>query len=299
MTGERPMRIGIVGLGKIGFAVAKNLIASGHEVLGYRRSPMEDFIAIGGRAATSPAAIGAACDIVFSCMPDIDALRSIIEGESGLLGSAREGQIIVELGSHPVAAKESFVAPLAAKGAIFLDGEVAGTPGMIAARKANIFLAGPREAVDRVAPAVKGISDVSLYLGAFGGATKVKLANNILVALDIVGAAQVIAFGLKLGVEPELLLNALTTGSGSSTQLGIRGPWMIARKFLPLQGPAPALKYYLEQAREIVSGSGIKTDIIDCLSGIFDRAIPLIGDRDVAAMLEYFENQDITKGEHA
>lgn len=286
------MKIGMVGLGKIGFPVAKNLIDSGHEVVGYRRSAMDDFTAIGGRAAASPAEIAADCDIIFSCMPDIDALRGVIEGKGGLLEQAREGQVITELGSHPVAEKEAFVAPLAAKGAIFLDGEVAGTPGMVSARKANIFLSGPREAVDRIAPAVKGISDVSLYLGAFGGATKVKLANNILVALDIAGAAQALAFGLKLGVDKDLLLQALTTGSGASTQLGIRGPWMIARKFLPLQGPAPALRYYLEQARATAEGSGIHTDIIDCLLGIYDRAIPLIGERDVAAMLEYFENQD-------
>ena len=244
----------------------------------------------------SPAEVGAECDIVFSCMPGVEALRDVIAGEGGLLQSARDGQVIAELGSHPVAEKEAFVAPLAAKGATFLDGEVAGTPGMVAARKANIFLSGPREAVDRIAPAVKGISDVSLYLGAFGGATKVKLANNILVALDIAGAAQAIAFGLKLGVDKELLLEALVTGSGSSTQLGIRGPWMIARKFLPLQGPAPALKYYLEQARETAEGSGIQTDIIDCLLGIYERAIPQIGERDVAAMLEYFENQDAANG---
>ncbi len=293
------MRIGIVGLGKIGLPIAKNLIASGHEVFGYRRSAMDDFIAIGGRAAASPAAIGAVCDIVFSCMPGVDALRGIIEGEGGLLESAREGQVITELGSHPVAAKETFVAPLAAKGAIFLDGEVAGTPGMVAARKANIFLAGPRAAVDRVTPAVRGISDVSLYLGVFGCATKVKLANNILVALDIAGAAQAIAFGLKLGVQRELLLKALVTGSGSSTQLGIRGPWMIARNFLPLQGPAPALKYYLEQARQTAEGSGIKTDIIDCLYNIYDRAIPLIADRDVAAMVEYFESESPRNGASA
>lgn len=290
------MKIGIVGLGKIGFPVAKNLIDSGHDVFGYRRSAMDDFVAIGGRAATSPAEVGEDCDIIFSCMPEVAALRGIIEGEGGLLQSARDGQVITELGSHPVAEKEAFVAPLAAKGATFLDGEVAGTPGMVAARKANIFLSGPREAVDRIAPAVKGISDVSLYLGAFGGATKVKLANNILVALDIAGAAQAIAFGLKLGVDEDLLLEALVTGSGSSTQLGIRGPWMIARKFLPLQGPAPALKYYLKQARETAEGSGIQTDIIDCLLGIYERAIPQIGERDVAAMLEYFENQDAANG---
>jgi 3-hydroxyisobutyrate dehydrogenase-like beta-hydroxyacid dehydrogenase len=293
------MKVGIIGLGKIGLPVAKNLIDSGHEVVGYRRSAMDDFVRLGGRASSSPAAIGAECDVIFSCMPGIDALRGIIEGDEGLLVSAREGQVITELGSHPVAAKQAFVAPFAAKGAVFLDGEVAGTPSMVAARKANIFLAGPRGAVDRITPAVKGISDVSIYLGDFGGATKVKLANNILVALDIAGAAQAIAFGLKLGVQRELLLEALVTGSGNSTQLGIRGPWMIQRKFLPLQGPAPALKYYLQQARETAEGSGIRTDIIDCLSGIYDRAIPLIGERDVAAMLEYFESFDAMKGANA
>ncbi len=136
---------------------------------------------------------------------------------------------------------------------------------MVMARKANIFLAGPREAVDRIQPAVKGISDVTVYLGDFGGATKVKLANNILVALDIAGAAQAIAFGIKLGVDKKLLVDALINGSGSSTQLGIRGPWMAERRFLPLQGPAPALKYYLQQARETAKDSGIRTDIIDCL----------------------------------
>lgn len=290
------MKIGMVGLGKIGFPVARNLIDSGHEVIGYRRSAMDDFTAIGGRAAASPAEVAADCDIIFSCMPESEALRGIIAGAGGLLEGAREGQIITELGSHPVAVKESFVAPLAAKGAIFLDGEVAGTPGMVAARTANIFLSGPREAVDRIAPAVKGISDVSLYLGAFGGATKVKLANNILVALDIAGAAQALAFGMKLGVDKHLLLQALVTGSGASTQLGIRGPWMVERKFLPLQGPAPALKYYLQQARATAEGSGIQTDIIDCLLGIYERAVPLIGERDVAAMLDYFESRNAANG---
>ena len=68
---------------------------------------------------------------------------------------------------------------------------------------------------------------------------------------------------------------------------------------LPLQGPAPALKYYLEQARETAKDSGVRTDIIDCLHGIYDRAIPLIGERDVAAMLEYFECNDTANGAKA
>jgi 3-hydroxyisobutyrate dehydrogenase len=293
------MNIGIVGLGKIGFPIAKNLLASGFEVVGYRRSAMDDFVALGGRKAGSPAEVGERCDIVFSCMAGLGALREIIEGERGLIETARAGQIITELGSHPFADKAAFVAPLAAKGATFLDGEISGTPGMVESRKANVLLAGPRDAAERILPAVNGISDFSLYLGDFGGATKAKLASNILVALHIAGAAQAIAFGLKLGMDKDLLLAALTNGSGASTQLAIRGPWMIEGKFLPMQGPAAGLKYYLEQCQVAARGSGLRTDLIDCLSDIYDRAIPLIGERDVAAILEYFDNSKGSNGVNA
>lgn len=293
------MKIGVVGLGKIGLPIARNLIESGHDVVGYRRSAMDDFVAMGGYATRSPAEVGECCDVIFSCMPAIGALREVVEGSGGLIETAREGQVITEFGSHPLAAKTAFVAPLAAKGAVFLDGEISGTPGMVATRKANVLLAGPREAADRIAPAVKGFSGSSLYMGEFGGATKAKLASNILVALHIAGAAQAISFGLKLGVDKKLLLAALSNGSGSSTQLAIRGPWMVEQKFLPLQGPAPTLKYYLEQAREHAKGSEIRTDLIDCLYGLYDRAIPVIGDRDVAAILDYFDNRDGSNGVNA
>jgi 3-hydroxyisobutyrate dehydrogenase-like beta-hydroxyacid dehydrogenase len=293
------MTIGVVGLGKIGLPMAKNLIASGHDVIGYRRSAMDDLVAMGGHSARSPAEVGESCDVIFSCMPTVGALREVIEGSGGLIETAREGQIIAEFGLHPLAEKTAYVAPLAAKGAVFLDGEISGTPGMLATRTANVLLAGPREAADRIAPAVQGISDKSLYLGAFGGATKAKLASNILVALHIAGAAQAISFGLKLGVDKDLLLAALTNGSGSSAQLAIRGPLMVERKFLPLQGPAPTIKYFLEQARENAKDSGIRTDLIDCLYGVYDRAIPVIGDRDVAAILDYFDTCDGSNGANA
>src|SRR5215208_6538504 len=126
--------IGLVGVGKIGLPIAENLIKSGYRVLGYRRSSLADFEKLGGVPARSAADIGAQAEIVFSCLPSAEALDDAIQGPNGLAKSARPGQIIVELGSHPVPAKERHVAPLAVKGAAFLDGEVSGTPGMVAAR---------------------------------------------------------------------------------------------------------------------------------------------------------------------
>ena len=138
--------IGFIGVGKIGMPISQNLINSGYRVLGYRRSSLAEFEKIGGIAARSSADVGAQTDIVFSCLPSSQALEDVVQGPNGLIKSARPGQIIVELGSHPVPDKQRHVAPLAAKGASFLDGEVSGTPGMVSARKAVIYLAGDKEA---------------------------------------------------------------------------------------------------------------------------------------------------------
>jgi len=162
--------VGFVGVGKIGLPIAENLIKSGYRVLGYRRSSLADFEKLGGIAARSPAEIGAQADIVFSCLPSSEALDEVIQGPDGLLKSARAGQVIVELGSHPVPDKERHVAPLAAKGAAFLDGEVSGTPGMVAARKAVIYLAGDKEACTKAERLVGGFADSCLYFGPFGAA---------------------------------------------------------------------------------------------------------------------------------
>src|SRR5262249_47265071 len=138
--------VGVIGVGKIGLQVAHNLIKSGYRVLGYRRHPMTDFEELGGIPARSPADIGAQADVVFSCLPSEQALDEVVQGPQGLVHSARPGQIVVELGSHPVPRKARQLDPLAAKGAIFLDGEVSGTPGMVAERKAVIYLAGNPDA---------------------------------------------------------------------------------------------------------------------------------------------------------
>src|SRR5713226_6202251 len=151
--------IGFVGVGKIGMPIAENLIKSGFRVLGYRRSSLAEFEKIGGVPARSPAEIGAQTDIVFSCLPSSEALAEVVQGSNGLLKSARPGQIIVELGSHPVPDKQRHVATLLAKGAAFLDGEVSGTPGMVAARKAVIYLAGDKDACAKAERVVAGFAD--------------------------------------------------------------------------------------------------------------------------------------------
>jgi len=279
--------VGFVGVGKIGLPICENLIKSGYRVLGYRRGSLAEFEKIGGVAARSPAEIGAEAEIVFSCLPSSQALDEVVQGTNGLVKSVRPGQIIVELGSHPVPDKERYVAPLAAKGARFLDGEVSGTPGMVSARKAVIYLAGDKDACAKAEPYVRGFADSCLYFGPFGAASRVKLVNNLLVAIHIAATAEAMALGLKAGVDVELMIKAIAGGSGGSTQFGIRAPWMAQRRFLPPQGTAPALQHYFDMIGEFADSVGVATPLLDRAVDLYDKFIQMgLGEKDVAAMVD-------------
>jgi 3-hydroxyisobutyrate dehydrogenase-like beta-hydroxyacid dehydrogenase len=279
--------VGLVGVGKIGLPIAQNLIKSGYRVLGYRRSSLAEFEKIGGVPARSPAEIGAQTEIVFTCLPSTEALDEVIQGKHGLVHSAHQGQIVVELGSHPVPVKQRQIAPLAAKGATFIDGEVSGTPGMVQQRKGVIYLAGDSYACKTVEPAVAGFADSCLYFGEFGAASKVKLINNLLVALNIAASAEAMALALRVGIDVDLMIKAIASGSGGSTQFAIRAPWMAERRFHPVQGTVPALLHYFDMIGELAQSVGAATPMLDRAAELYRRFIGMgLSDHDVAAMVD-------------
>ena len=292
--------VGFVGVGKIGMPISQNLIKSGYRVVGYRRSSLDEFAKIGGVPARSAAEVGAQADIVFSCLPSDDALEEVVQGPDGLIRSARPGQIVVELGSYPVPVKERHVAPMAEKGAFFIDGEVAGTPGMVLARKGVVFLAGDEAACKRAERVVAGFADSCIYFGAFGAASRVKLINNLLVSIHIAATAEAMALGVKAGVNVDLMIKAIANGSGGSTQFGIRAPWMAERRFKPLQGPIPGLQHYIEMIGEFADSVGVATPLLDRTAELFERFVAMgLSDCDGAAMIDVIGSLPRAKSEQS
>ncbi|MFZ0987536.1 MAG: NAD(P)-dependent oxidoreductase [Xanthobacteraceae bacterium] len=279
--------VGLVGIGKIGLPVADNLIKSGYRVIGYRRGSLAEFEKIGGVPARSAADVGAQADVVLTCLPSTEALDEVVHGARGLIHSARPGQIVAELGSHPLPDKTRQIALLADKGAVFVDGEVSGTPGMVAARKAVVYLAGDAEACKKLEAVVAGITDSCLYFGEFGAASRVKLVNNLLVAINIAATAEAVALGLKAGVDVPLMIKAIANGSGGSTQFAIRAPWMAERRFHPVQGSAGTLAHYFGMIADFADSVGAATPLMDCVVPLYRRCMEMgLGDKDVAAMVD-------------
>src|SRR6202046_4938522 len=279
--------IGFVGVGKIGMPISENLIKSGHRVVGYRRHSLAEFEKIGGVPARSAAEVGAQADIVLSCLPSTEALDEVMHGPQGLTQSARPGQIVVELGSHPVPDKQRQIAPLKEKGAIFIDGEVSGAPRLGSARKGVIYLAGDAAACKKVEGVIAGFADSCLYFGEFGAASRVKLVNNLLVAINIAATAEAMALGLKAGVDLPLMIKAIAPRTGGSTPFGIRAPWMAERRFQPVQGTVPGLQHYFDMLKDFADQLGVATPILDCVVPLYQRFMDMgLEDNDVAAMVD-------------
>src|SRR5262249_40118029 len=257
---------------------------------------MAELERIGGIPAKSPADIGAQADIVFSCLPSSQALDEVVQGPKGLVHSARPGQIVIELGSHPTPEKARHIDPLAARGAVFIDGEVSGTPGMVAERKGVIYLAGDADACRQVERVVRGFADSCLYFGAFGAASKVKLVNNLMVALNIAATAEAMALGLKAGVDVDLMIKAVASGSGGSTQFAIRAPWMAQRKFLPAQGTVPGILHYIEMIDDMADSLGVATPMLDRAAELYRRFVDMgLSEHDIAATMDVIASLPRTK----
>jgi 3-hydroxyisobutyrate dehydrogenase len=158
---------------------------------------------------------------------------------------------------------------------------------MVSAKKGVVYLAGDAAACKKIESVVAGFADICLYFGEFGAASRVKLVNNLLVALNIAATAEAMALGLKAGVDVPLMIKAIATGSGGSTQFGIRAPWMAERRFLPAQGTVPALQHYFDLIEEFADSVGVATPLLDRAAQLYERFVAMgFGEYDVARMVD-------------
>lgn len=279
--------IGVIGLGKIAMPIALQLIRSGYAVTGYRRSSMAEFAAAGGTPLSSPAEVALKSDFIVSCLPSPDALDDVIAGPGGVMNTIRPGQIFLELGTYPLAVKERQRARLAEKNATFIDGEISGTPVMVANRKSSVFLAGDEAACAKAAEVVKGFTDACTYFGAFGASIQVTLIANLLVSIHIAAAGEAMAIGLRTGIDPKVLIGAIMSGAGASAQLGARAGMMAEKRYEPPLGAFEVLKHYFAPAKEMASGLGVATPMFDRAIELYERGLAEgWAGKDVAAIVE-------------
>ena len=228
--------IGFIGLGIMGLPMARNLAKAGFKLVvarGHARGAVEELQQAGATVAESPKKLAAAADAVVTCLPDTPDVREVVAGPDGLLDGARKGLIVVDHSTiSPIAARE-LAAACAAKGVAFLDAPVSGGQQGAVAGTLSIMVGGDAEALERVLPVLEAVGKKIVHVGASGAGQFTKACNQIICAITWQAIGEGMALGVKAGVDPAKMLEAVSAGAARCWALEVRMPKVLDGDFQP------------------------------------------------------------------
>jgi 3-hydroxyisobutyrate dehydrogenase len=220
--------VGLVGIGIMGTAMARNLRQAGFTVVGYDPVPAAGarLQEMGGQVLGSPRAVAEAAPIILMSLPNAGALTDTISGADGIAGAAGTGQIVIECSTLPMDIKRAALDAMEKGGKILLDCPISGTGAQAVNKDLVILGSGDKAAFDRCADVFAGMSRVQHYLGAFGNGSVMKYIANHLVTINNVAAAEAMMLGMKAGIDPGVVYNTLADSAATSRMFQMRGPLM-------------------------------------------------------------------------
>jgi 2-hydroxy-3-oxopropionate reductase len=230
----KPLNIGFVGLGIMGAPMAGHLLKAGHPLFVYTRGKVPDAIAT-SRATQCVTARGVAerADIVFMMVPDTPDVEAALFAENGIASGLSAGKTVVDMSSISPIATKTFAKKINALGCDYLDAPVSG--GEVGAKNAtlSIMVGGPDAVFERVKPLFELMGKNITLVGGNGDGQTAKVANQIIVALNIEAVAEALLFAARAGADPARVRQALMGGFASSKILEVHGERMVKRTFDP------------------------------------------------------------------
>jgi 3-hydroxyisobutyrate dehydrogenase len=266
-------RVGIIGLGKMGMPIARNLAERGFEVTGYRRSGSAELTAAGGAVAASAAEVAARADVLLSILPDAAAVEEVVCGRAGTLTTLAPGTIHIEMSTIDASRKARIREAVRRRGGDLLDCPISGSPGMVAPRLATTFASGDQSSIEAVRDVLDSISGPWVYTGAFGTGAVLKYVASMLLAVHTAAAAEALALARRSGLDLELVQRTLDNSIAASAIWKQRGPVMRERAWLPAPGPVSTLHAILAQAGESAAAAGLRTPVFSAAKAVFDQAV--------------------------
>lgn len=227
-------KVGFIGLGIMGAPMAANLLQGGHQLFVHNRSPVRaELVEKGAIVCESGKAVAQQAEVIILMLPDTPHVESVLFGEGGVASGLRANQIVVDMSSiSPIATKE-FASKINELGCQYLDAPVSG--GEVGARAASltIMVGGPEDAFEKARPLFQLMGKNITLVGGNGDGQTTKVANQIIVALNIQAVAEALLFASKAGADPAKVRQALMGGFAASRILEVHGERMIKRTFEP------------------------------------------------------------------
>ena len=286
------LRVGFIGLGIMGSAMAMNIHKKGFSLIVYNRtrSKTEPFAKLGVPVANSPREVAEKSDVVIDMVTDAPDVEEVLFGRDGVVYGAHPGLIVIDMSTNSPEYARYFAKRLAEYGIEFLDAPVTG--GDVGARQGTltIMVGGKREVFERVRPVLEAMGKTIIYAGDVGNGQMLKLLNQIVVGIDMLAVAEAMALAKKAGIDMDKLFTVLSTGAANSFTVQYYMPKMMKSDYEPGFRAAHLkkdLRYALETANKLgvpLPGTALTLELYNAL------VTKGLGDKGTQALLKlYYE----------
>lgn len=229
------MKVGFIGLGIMGKPMSKNLLKAGYElvVFDFNKDAVDEVVGCGATAAGSGKEVAGQCEVVITMVPNSPHVRAAVLGENGVADGAKEGTVLIDMSSIDPTESKAIGAELAKKGIDMLDAPVSGGEPKAIDGTLSVMVGGKKELFDKYYDMLMVMAGSVVYVGGLGSGNVAKLANQIVVAVNIAAVSEALTFAKKAGTDPELVYQAIRGGLAGSTVMDAKAPMMLGRNFKP------------------------------------------------------------------
>ena len=228
-------RIGFIGLGIMGKPMARNLLRAGFPVTVHNRSraKVEELVQDGASRATSPREAASAADVVITMLPNSPDVELVALGDGGIKDAARRGQLFIDMSTINPIVSQKISRELAPLGVTMIDAPVSGGEKGAIDGTLSIMAGGAPEDFERALPVFNALGKTITHMGPIGTGGFTKLANQIIVAVNLTAIGEALVFGAKAGVEPQKMIRALAGGLAGSKCLDQKSEKILSGDFAP------------------------------------------------------------------
>lgn len=286
--------VGIIGLGIMGGAIARNLVERRWRVLGFDTDAGKraELAAAGVVIADGVEQLTREAPVIMTSLPTSAAVESVAKA---IAGSGAKPCIVIELSTLTLADKLQFEAILKAAGHIPLDCPLSGTGAQAKMRDLIVYASGDSGAIARSTPLFADFAKQSADLGAFGNGSRMKFVANHLVAIHNVATAEAMILAERAGLDPKLVVEMVGPGAGGSRMFQMRAPMMIEGKYEPATMKVSTWKKDMAIIAEFAEDVGCETPLFTLTQPVYTEAMAMgLGDQDTAAVFEVLKKTIIT-----
>lgn len=286
------MKLGFIGLGIMGKPMSKNLLKAGYEltVFDMNTAAVEEVVAAGAKKATSSKEVAENSDVIITMVPNSPQVKEVVMGANGVLEGMKKGAILVDMSSiNPIASQE-ICAEVEKNGGFMIDAPVSGGEPKAIEGTLSVMCGGKEEVFNQVKDILAVMSSSVTLCGDIGAGNTTKLANQIVVAVNIAAVSEALMLGKKAGVDPEAIYKAIRGGLAGSTVMDAKAPMMLEGNFKPgfrINLHIKDLNNVIDTAHNVGAPIPLTTGVMEMMQWLRKEGKDTL---DHSAIVQYYEN---------